>query len=145
MYYEKVYVKIIAEFATQAQAESFAADATALIAGGVLNAEKRSKKGIKTVNLCEMVRSFSAEARENEVFIRTILAAGNTVNLNADLLFSSTFGGPLMSILIVFVPQVLVFSLLCTYIYRRTGNVYTGAFTVASMAAWIITGGSAML
>ena len=63
----------------------------------------------------------------------------------ADLLFSSTFGGPFMSILIVFVPQVVVFSLLCTYIYRRTGNVYTGAFTVASMAAWIITGGSAML
>ena len=63
----------------------------------------------------------------------------------ADLLFSSTFGGPFMSILIVFVPQVLVFSLLCTYIYRRTGNVYTGAFTVAAMAAWIITGGSAML
>ena len=50
-----------------------------------------------------------------------------------------------MSILIVFVPQVLVFSLLCTYIYRRTGTVYTGAFTVSSMAAWIITGGSAIL
>ena len=63
----------------------------------------------------------------------------------ADLLFGSTFGGPFMSILIVFVPQVLVFSILCTYIYRRTGNVYTGAFTVAAMAAWIITGGSAML
>ena len=63
----------------------------------------------------------------------------------ADLLFSSTFGGPFMSILIVFVPQVLVFSLLCTYIYRRTGNVYTGAFTVAAMATWVITGGSAML
>ena len=63
----------------------------------------------------------------------------------ADLLFSSLFGGPFMSILIVFVPQVLVFSLLCTYIYRRTGNVYTGAFTVAAMAAWVITGGSAIL
>ena len=63
----------------------------------------------------------------------------------ADLLFGSTFGGPFMSILIVFMPQVVVFSLLCTYIYRRTGNVYTGAFTVASMAAWIITGGSAIL
>ena len=50
-----------------------------------------------------------------------------------------------MSILIVFVPQVLVFSVLCTYIYRRTGNVYTGAFTVASMACWIISGGSSML
>lgn len=63
----------------------------------------------------------------------------------ADLLFSSLFGGPFMSILIVFVPQVLVFSLLCTYAYRRTGNVYTGAFTAAAMASWIITGGSAML
>jgi len=63
----------------------------------------------------------------------------------ADLLFGSTFGGPFMSILIVFVPQVVVFSILCTYIYRRTGNVYTGAFTVAAMAAWIITGGSAIL
>ena len=63
----------------------------------------------------------------------------------ADLLFSSLFGGPFMSILIVFVPQVLVFSLLCTYTYRRTGTVYTGAFTVAAMAAWIITGGSAIL
>ena len=63
----------------------------------------------------------------------------------ADLLFTSTFGGPFMSILIVFVPQVLVFSLLCTYMYRRTGNVYTGAFTVAMLAAWVITGGSAML
>ena len=63
----------------------------------------------------------------------------------ADLLFTSLFGGPFMRILIVFVPQVLVFSLLCAYIYRRTGNVYTGAFTVASMAAWIITGGSAIL
>ena len=63
----------------------------------------------------------------------------------ADLLFGSTFGGPFMSLLIVFVPQVLVFSVLCTYIYRRTGNVYTGAFTVAAMACWIVTGGSAML
>ncbi|MBR5292138.1 MAG: hypothetical protein IKU32_04385 [Clostridia bacterium] len=63
----------------------------------------------------------------------------------ADLLFSSTFGGPFMSLLIVFIPQVLVFSVLCTYCYRRTGSVYTGAFTVATLACWIVTGGSAML
>lgn len=63
----------------------------------------------------------------------------------ADLLFGSTFGGPFMSLLIVFAPQVLVFSVLCTYMYRRTGTVYTGALTVAAMACWIVTGGSAML
>ncbi len=63
----------------------------------------------------------------------------------ADLLFGSTFGGPFMSLLIVFAPQVLIFSVLCTYIYRKTGSVYVGAFTVASLACWIVTGGSAIL
>ena len=63
----------------------------------------------------------------------------------ADLLFGSTFGGPFMSLMIVFAPQILVFSLICTYCYRRTGSVYTGAFTVAAMACWIVTGGSAIL
>ena len=63
----------------------------------------------------------------------------------ADVLFGSTFGGPFMSLLILFVPQVVVFSVFCTYIYRRTGNVYVGALTVASLAAWIVTGGSAIL
>lgn len=63
----------------------------------------------------------------------------------ADLLFGSTFGGPFMSLLILFVPQVLVFSVLCTYAYRRTGSVYVGALTAASLACWIVTGGSSML
>lgn len=63
----------------------------------------------------------------------------------ADVLFGSTFGGPFMSLLILFVPQVLAFSVLCTYIYRRTGSVYTGALTVASLACWIVTGGSSMM
>ncbi len=63
----------------------------------------------------------------------------------ADLLFGSTFGGPFMSILILFVPQVLFFSIACTYCYRRTGNVYTGAFVSAMLACWIVTGGSSFL
>lgn len=63
----------------------------------------------------------------------------------ADLLFGSTFGGPFMSLMIVFVPQVIVFSLICTYTYRKTGNVYTGASLVAILACWIVTGGSAIL
>lgn len=63
----------------------------------------------------------------------------------ADVLFSATFGGPFMSLLILFAPQVLGFSLICTYCYRRTGTVYPGALTVAALACWIVTGGSAML
>lgn len=63
----------------------------------------------------------------------------------ADLLFGTTFGGPFMSLLIVFAPQVLVFSLICTYFYKKTGNVFVGALLVAIMACWIITGGSAMM
>jgi hypothetical protein len=63
----------------------------------------------------------------------------------ADLLFGSTFGGPFMSLLILFVPQVVAFSLICTYTYRRTGNVCTGAFVAATLSCWIVTGGSAML
>ncbi len=62
-----------------------------------------------------------------------------------DLLFSTTFGGPFMSLMIVFIPQVLVFSLIDTYVYRKTGNIYTGALTVACLACWIVTGGSAIL
>lgn len=63
----------------------------------------------------------------------------------ADLLFSTTFGGPFMSLLIVFAPQVVVFSFICTYCYRKTGNVFVGALLVAILACWIVTGGSAMM
>ncbi len=63
----------------------------------------------------------------------------------ADLLFSPTFGGPFMSLLIVFFPQILVFSLIGTYMYRKTGSVYTGAFVISALACWIVTGGSAIL
>ena len=63
----------------------------------------------------------------------------------ADLLFGTTFGGPFMSLLIVFAPQVLVFSFICTYCYRKTGNVFLGAIIVAMLSCWIVTGGSAML
>lgn len=78
-------------FLSEGEAEGFAAGASSVIDGGVLNAEKRSKRGIKTVNLCEMVRSFGCEADGCSVKIRTVLAAGNTVNLNAELLMNSLF------------------------------------------------------
>lgn len=84
--------EIECEFASEGEAEGFAAGANAIISGGVLNAEKRSKRGIKTVNLCEMVKSFECENSANRVSVKTVLAAGNSVNLNADLLMNSLFG-----------------------------------------------------
>jgi hypothetical protein len=62
----------------------------------------------------------------------------------ADLLFSSTFSGPFMSLMILFIPQAIMFSFLCIYINKKTGHVYVSAFIVASLACWIVTGGSAM-
>lgn len=81
--------EIIISFATDDEAESFATGADSVMKGGVLNAEKRSKRGTKVVNLCEMVRSFSLERSGEKVIINAILASGNTVNLNADLLINA--------------------------------------------------------
>ncbi len=67
------------------------------------------------------------------------------VGPGADLVFGQTFGGPFMSLLIVFAPQVIVFSLLATYLYRKTGNVFVGGLLIAVLATWIITGGSAIM
>lgn len=63
----------------------------------------------------------------------------------ADLLFGTTFGGPFMSALILLAPQFVVFTFLSTWFERKTGSVYVGAFISAMLAAWIVTGGSAML
>ncbi len=83
--------EIDAVFATDGESEGFAADAGSVIAGGVLNAEKRSKRGIKTVNLCEMIRSFEVKADGSKARVKTVLAAGNSVNLNAELLMSALY------------------------------------------------------
>jgi hypothetical protein len=62
----------------------------------------------------------------------------------ADLLFSSLFGGPFMSILILLVPQFAVFFFFSTWLYRKSGTVYTGSFVLAILATWVVTGGSAV-
>jgi hypothetical protein len=61
-----------------------------------------------------------------------------------DLLFSSLFGGPFMSVMILLIPQFAVFFFLSTWLYRRSGRVWTGSFIVAILASWILAGGSAM-
>ena len=80
------------EFTSEGEAEGFVSGAASVIEGGVLNAEKRSKRGIKTVNLCELIRAFEIKQDGKFVRIKTILAAGNSVNLNAELLMSALYG-----------------------------------------------------
>jgi dienelactone hydrolase len=62
----------------------------------------------------------------------------------ADLLFSPLFGGPFMSVMILLIPQFAVFFFLSTWLYRKSGLVYTGSFVVAILASWVLSGGSAM-
>ena len=67
------------------------------------------------------------------------------ISPGADLLFGSTFGGPFMSLMILFVPQVLFFSLVGPICYRKTHTVFVGALIIAVLACWIVCGGSSML
>ena len=62
----------------------------------------------------------------------------------ADLLFSSLFGGPFMSVLILLIPNFAIFFFLSTWLYRKSGTIYTGSFVLSILAAWVMTGGSAM-
>ncbi|MCL2138492.1 MAG: alpha/beta fold hydrolase [Treponema sp.] len=62
----------------------------------------------------------------------------------ADLLFSPTFGGPFMSIMILLIPQFMLFFFFSAWFFRKSGTVYTGSFIVAILACWILCGGSAV-
>lgn len=62
-----------------------------------------------------------------------------------DILFSSTFGGPFISFLIVIIPQFILFFFLSTYAFRKTGRVYVGSVMLALLATWAVTAGSSML
>ena len=62
----------------------------------------------------------------------------------ADLLFTPLFGGPFMSAMILIIPQFAVFFFLSTWFYRKSGTVYTGSFIIGILAAWVVSGGSAM-
>lgn len=67
------------------------------------------------------------------------------VGPGADLLFGSTFGGPFMSLMILLLPQIVVYSAIGSYIYRKTGNIYVSALMCAVLACWIVTGGSSFI
>ncbi len=85
----KAGYEIILEFLTPEEACAFAAGALAVIESGELNAEKRSKRGIKTVNLCNFISSFDASSEGSRVKIKAVISAGPAENLNAALLADS--------------------------------------------------------
>ncbi len=62
-----------------------------------------------------------------------------------DLLFSSTFGGPFISFLIVIIPQFILMFFLSTYAFRKTGRVYVGSAMLAVLGAWAITASSSFM
>lgn len=61
-----------------------------------------------------------------------------------DLLFTSLFGGPFMSVMILLIPQFALFFFLSTWLYYKSGRIWLGSFVVAILASWILAGGSAM-
>lgn len=62
-----------------------------------------------------------------------------------DILFSSTFGGPFISFLIVIIPQFIILFFLSTYAFRKTGRVYVGSVLLALLGAWAITASSSFM
>ncbi len=80
------------EFASAGEAQGFAAGALSVIEQGKLMAEKRSKRGAVTVNLCDFIHSFEAKDEGSRVIIETVLLTGTEKNLNAGLLTESLLG-----------------------------------------------------
>lgn len=62
-----------------------------------------------------------------------------------DLLVGTTFGGPFISLLLIFFPQVIVLSFLCAALYRKTGQAFLGGLIAGILSCWIIAGGSPFL
>ncbi len=81
--------EINAGFSSPGEAQGFAAGVRSVIEQGVLTAEKRSKRGVVKVNLCDFIHSFEAKDDGREVMIETVLLTGTEKNLNAGLLAES--------------------------------------------------------
>ncbi len=83
---ESALYEIETVFAAQEAAQTFAREAAQIMAGGSLEAEKRSKRGVKTVNLCDYVFGFDASSNGKSAVFRTVLATGTQNNLAVSLL-----------------------------------------------------------
>lgn len=69
--------------------ENYCEKIISLIESGEIFTEKHTKKGFKTINLCDFIKSFDCTQNNNIICIKTELSAGTTENLNAGLLVDS--------------------------------------------------------
>ena len=104
------------DFGSEVEATGFACGISDVIDSGVLNAEKRSKRGTKTVNLCEYVESFSAVSDGCRVRIETVLKTGTDKNLNPALLCSALCSE--------FAAEPLKTDITRTEIYMESGKIF---------------------
>lgn len=82
----RAHYQIRLRFANETAAQQFVQRAKTILEGGVLQAEKKSKKGIQTVNLCDFIVETSWQQTEKTATLDAMLLAGGTRNLNAALL-----------------------------------------------------------
>ena len=80
---------ITVTFATEGEAVGFGAFVEHCLAGGELIAEKKSKRGVKTVNLCEMILRFVPTVQGNTVTVDALLPTGSALSLNPELVLSA--------------------------------------------------------
>ncbi|MCR5150022.1 MAG: TIGR03936 family radical SAM-associated protein [Clostridiales bacterium] len=81
----KAKYKIRCFFICEADAVSFRKNALNVLNSGEMFAEKRSKRGVKTVNLCPMVSKCVITAVDSLAVVEAVLSAGNNENLNPQL------------------------------------------------------------
>lgn len=73
-------------FETADGAERFAEKIKAVMDSGELLTEKRSKRGMRTINICERTESYKISKAENNVVIEIVAAAGSDNNLSPSVI-----------------------------------------------------------
>lgn len=81
--------KMTLDFESADKAQNFVQKANELVESGEILAQKKTKKGMKTINLCEMISTFTSFTDGNFAFIETVISAGPALNLNAELLLDT--------------------------------------------------------
>lgn len=85
------HYRLSVEFAGENAAAAFCSGSQQAVEGGSLEAVKHSKRGDKTVNLCDMIKSYTAVQNGTCVGVDAVVSCGCETNLNCDLLMNTLF------------------------------------------------------